>query len=120
MADRIVKVLENGNLVTRGIGKKSDGPVIALDEDETLDVTFDWTGWLGSDTIASVTNEATSTTVSSESNTTTTSTFFISGSCGLVEHRITTAAGLTKELRLWVDAPGFALTDDYGFYGGCR
>ena len=119
MTDRIVKVLENGRLVTRGLDQKSTGAVIALDDDETLNVTFDWSGWLGTDTISSVVNDATTTTVSSESNTTTTATFFISGDAGLVEHRVTTAAGLTKELKLWVDAPGYALTDDYGFYGGC-
>jgi len=115
MADRLIKMLENGRMITRGIGQKSSGAILELDNDETLPVSIDWSDWLGTDTIASVVNEATSVTVSNASNTTTTAAFSLSGSPGVIEHRITTAAGTVKELRVYVDTPGFPATDDYGF-----
>jgi len=115
MADRLIKMLENGRMVTRGIGQKSTGAILELDLDETLPISVDWSDWLGTDTISSVTNEPTSVSVSNESNTTTTAAFSVSGSPGVIEHRITTAAGTIKEMRLYVDAVGFPVTDDYGF-----
>jgi len=42
MTDRIVKVLEQGKFVLRGIQKTGNNPILALDSDETLDVNFDW------------------------------------------------------------------------------
>ena len=119
MADRIIKILENGRTITRGIGKKTAGSVIELDNDETLPVSIDWSDWLDGDTISSVTNDPTGVTVSGESNTTTTAAFSLSGNAGLVEHRITTAAGTIKEHRLYVDAVGYPLSNDYGYGGGC-
>jgi len=105
MADRTIKVLENNRLVTRGASSDGRNATIEVDEDETLPITVDWSGWLGSDTIASVTNEATGPSVSGESNTTTTAALSVSGDPGLIEHRITTAAGAVKELRVWVASP---------------
>tara|TARA_R100000951_G_scaffold19244_3_gene16026 strand:- start:12925 stop:13308 length:384 start_codon:yes stop_codon:yes gene_type:complete len=119
MADRIIKILENGRTITRGIGKKTAGSVIELDNEETLPVSIDWSDWLDGDTISSVTNDPTGVTVSGESNTTTTAAFSLSGNAGLVEHRITTAAGTIKEHRLYVDAVGYPLSNDYGYGGGC-
>ncbi len=115
MTDRIVKVLEQGKFVLRGIQKTGNNPILALDSDETLDVNFDWSTWLGSDTIASVANEVTGVTIASATNDTTTASFNVSGSySGYVEHRITTAAGLTKEVMLFVYVDDFPVSDDYG------
>ena len=105
MADRTIKVLENNRLVTRGVNVQNGNPTLFVDEDESLPVTIDWSGWLGSDTISSVTNESHGPGVSGASNTTTTATFTISATQGgYIEHRITTAAGSVKELRLIVNA----------------
>lgn len=99
MADRSVKVLQQGRVVTRGAGQVGQRPVVYLDQDEKLDVSVDWSDWLGSDTISSVENETTNVTVSSASNTTTTSTLTMNSRYGgYIQHRITTAAGLIKEL----------------------
>ncbi|MBL4940363.1 MAG: hypothetical protein JKY81_01720 [Colwellia sp.] len=117
MADRLIKMLENNRMITRGIGQKNTGAILELDIDETLPVSIDWSDWLGTDTISSVENDATSVTVSNASNTTTTAAFSVSSSPGVIEHRITTAAGSIKELRVYVDTPGFSVTDDYGFRG---
>jgi len=116
MADRTVKVLENGRFVPRGLSMRTSGLVLLLDEDETLDVTFNWSSWLGDDTIASITNEADGVTVGSESNTTTTATFTVTNSPGAVQHRITTVGGLIKEARVYVNSPAGGISDDYGFY----
>ena len=103
MSNRTVKILENGRMVTRGLFRRGNAAEIIMDRNESLPVTVDWSDWLGSDTIASVTNDAEGASVSSESNTTTTATFTVSGSStGYVDNRITTAAGSIKELRLHV------------------
>ncbi len=116
MTDRIVKVLENGRFVCRGFRKVRGLPCISLDDDESLPITVDWSDWLQSDTISSVTNDATSVTVSSASNTTTTATMTLSAnSSGYVEHRITTAAGSIKELVILVSGSSDSRQYDYGF-----
>lgn len=116
MTDRIVKVLEDNRFVTRGVQQRSRDLILEVDEDETLKVTFDWSSWLGSDTIASVTNEVSGPTLSGASNTTTQASFKVSGGPGLIEHRITTTTGgETKEVRLWVSSPLANASDDYGF-----
>jgi hypothetical protein len=105
MTDRIVKVLENGRTITRGVNVKGSGFVLNADPDEVLPITFDWSGWLGTDTIASVANESHGPGISAASNTTTTATFTVSASSnGYIEHRITTAAGSVKEARLTVNS----------------
>jgi hypothetical protein len=116
MTDRLIKVLEQGKLICRGLKHRGKNVSIAQDSDETLSYSVDWSTWLGSDTIASVINEATGVTVTGASNTTTTTTFNLNASrTGWVEHRITTAAGLTKELLLVVEIDGYPLQDDYGY-----
>jgi hypothetical protein len=115
VTDRLVKVLENGRLVARGLSLISTGAALMLDEDETLSVTIDWSGWLDTDTISSVTNEVESVSVSSESNTTTQASFSVSGSPGIIQHRITTAAGNIKELKLCINSPYVTTSSDYGF-----
>lgn len=115
MTDRLIKVLEQGKTILRGLKPRGNAVVAAQDENETLDYTVNWSGWLGSDTISSVTNTSTGLTVSSASNTTTAATFKLSGSIsGWLEHRITTAAGRTKELLILLEVGGFPITDDYG------
>jgi len=114
MADRTIKVLENGRTVSRGVNRNGNSPLIYQDEDETLPYTVDWSGWLGSDTIASVTNTTHGPTISAASNTTTTASLTITASQnGYIEHKITTAAGSVKELRIYVNAN--KETKDYSF-----
>lgn len=111
----MIKVLEQDKVVLRGLRARGNRPVLEIDEDEVVNVNFDWSEWLGSDTISSVTNEVTGVTVSGASNTTTTATFSIAASySGFVEHRIVTAGGLTKEKLLCVVVNGFPVNDDYG------
>jgi len=116
MTDRLVKMLENNRRVCRGLAKRADGVAFLLDENETLDVSVDWTDWLGSSTIASVTNEATGVSVTS-ANTATTATLTLSAPPGIIEHRITTDGGEVKELRIYVNSPTGNVSDDYGL---CR
>lgn len=115
MTDRLIKVLEQGKLILRGLKGRGRAAVLNMDDDETLNLTINWSDWLGSDTISSVTNEVTGATVASPSNTTTTATFNVSGShSGWIQHRVTTAGGLTKELLILVEVAGFPVMDDYG------
>ena len=99
MADRIVKVLETGKLILRGLKGRGRAAVLNMDDDETLNLTINWSDWLGSDTISSVTNEVTAVN---------------STHSGWIQHRITTAGGLTKELLILVEVAGFPVMDDYG------
>ena len=115
MTDRLIKVLEQGKTVLRGLRMCSGNPMLAVSEDETLDVSFDWSAWLGSDTISSVENEVTGVTVSGAANDTTTASFNVSSNhSGFVQHRITTAAGNVKEVLLLVQVDGFPVNSDYG------
>jgi hypothetical protein len=115
MTDRYIKVLEQGKTILRGLKPRGNAVVALQDENETLDYSVNWSGWLGSDTIASVSNTTTSLTLSGASNTTTTAAFTLSGSTsGWLEHRITTAAGRTKELLILLEVSGFPISDDYG------
>jgi hypothetical protein len=114
MTDRTIYVLEQGKVVTRGLGQSGQHPVLYLDEDEKLSVSVDWSEWLGTDTIASVTNEATLTTVSNAANTTTTASFLLNSRYnGYLEHRITTTAGQVKELKIMVDVKQDQPRHDY-------
>lgn len=115
MADRLVKVLENGRMVTRGIFRRGRGVEILLDREESLPVTIDWSGWLGTDAIASATNETSGPSLSNEANTTTQTSMTVSGaSCGWFDNRITTAAGAVKELRVYVRNYSGMREKDYG------
>lgn len=118
MADRLVKVLENGRLVTRGLSRHRNGAELLIDPDESLDVTINWSDWLGDDIISSVTNEANGPSVASASNTTTEASFNVaSDGGGFIQHRITTANGLTKELRVYVRiAAGEGIKDYSGAF----
>lgn len=115
MADRIVKVLENNRYVTRGVSDMGRYVEIELDQDETLLLTVDWSNWLGSETIASTTNEADGPTVGAIATTGAVNTFTIGGNPGYVQHRITTSAGQTKELRIRVIQAEPIYREDYGW-----
>lgn len=115
MTDRYVKVLEQGKLIRRGVKARGRAVVANQDSNETLSYSVDWSGWLGSDTIASVTNTTTGITVSGASNTTTTAAFTLTSTrSGWLEHRITTAAGNIKELIVYLEVDGHPVADDYG------
>lgn len=115
MTDRTVKILQQGKLICRGVKPRGKNICINQDSNETLSYTINWSGWLGTDTIASVENETTGVEITNASNTTTTATFSLSASrTGWVEHRITTAGGLIKEITLAVEIDGYPLNEDYG------
>lgn len=116
MTDRLIRVLQQGKLILRGCKPRGRSVVANQDSNETLSYTVNWSSWLGTDTIASVSNVATGLTLSGASNTTTTATFKLSGSrSGWLEHRITTAAGNTKELLVLLEIDGFPVANDYSF-----
>lgn len=116
MTDRYIKVLEQSKTVLRGVKPRGNAVVAIQDRNESLDYTVDWSGWLGSDTIVSVSNTVSGVSVSGASNTTTTATFTLSGtSTGWLEHRITTAAGKVKELLVFLEVDGAPITSDYGY-----
>lgn len=103
MTNRLVKMLENGRIVVRGLSRRGIGVEVQMDRDESLPISVDWSGWLGPDTIASVTNAAAGASVSGESNTSDTVSFTLSGrSTGYLDSRITTSSGKVKELRVFV------------------
>lgn len=103
MADRLIKVLENGRAVVRGVSERRAGPLVEISDDETLTVTVDWSGWLGSNTISSLANSAQGVTVSGASNTTTQASFDITATAsGWVEHVITASDGQKKRIDILV------------------
>lgn len=112
MAGVQVRVLDNNRIAVRGASRRDFGVGLTVDYDERVPVTVDWSAWLGSDTIASVTNEAVGSGVTAASNTTKTASFSITRpNYGLIEHRITTAAGHIKEI-------AFHINGAEGFFGG--
>lgn len=102
MPDRIVMLAENGRASYRGI--KREGEALWSNyqrEDDDLTYTLDYTGWLGSDTISTVTRTASGTSVAGTSNTTTASIQRLKGA-GYVDVKIVTAGGQTKVDRLLI------------------
>lgn len=103
MTDRLVKVIENGRHVLRGLSKRRAGPLLEISDDEKLTVTVDWSGWLGSNTISSIANTAQSVTLSGATNTTTQATFDITATAsGWVEHVMTASDGQKKRIDILV------------------
>lgn len=116
MTDRLVKVIQQGKTILRGLKPRGKAVVACQDSNETLDYTVDWSGWLGADTITSVQNAVTGIEISADTNTTTAATFTLSGkSSGYLEHRITTTAGRTKELLFMLEVDGAPIVSDYGY-----
>lgn len=102
MTDRYVKVLENDRYVAKGVRQYLGGLIIEQSENDSLDYDIDWSDWLGSDTIASVSSEASNAT-QSVANTTTVVTITVSGlqGDGYVRHAITTTTtGEVRELTI--------------------
>lgn len=102
MSDRKLLVLENGRVNSRGLSFADGKHRLFLDGDDVLDVSVDWSRWLGSDTISTSTFTSDGgASIDSSSNTTTTATVTLSGEDGTseIEHKITTANGLTKILK---------------------
>lgn len=118
MTDRLIKVMESGRLVCRGLSnRKAFEASLPIDENDTVKLTIDWTGWLNGDTIASVANTVTgSIALSGAATATPQHTVKVSGSgSGLIEHRMTTTTSAeTKEIRIWVPVNGVQISDDYG------
>lgn len=103
MTDRLIKVLEGGRYVTRGLGMRRSGPVLEISDGETLTVTVDWSGWLGDLTISSVSNTVQGVSLTSAANTTTQASFDVSATAsGWIEHIITTSDGQKKRLNILV------------------
>jgi hypothetical protein len=78
------------------------------DPDAILDYTFDWSEWLGTDTISTSTFTLTSgITKDSDSKTTTTTTIWLSGgtsgSTYLVTNRIVTVGGRTEDRSIMIE-----------------
>ena len=116
MTDRTVFVLEQCKISAKGLGLSGQHPILYLDEDEKLTVVVDWSQWLGTDTIASVENEATLATVTNPTNDTTSATLTLNSRySGYVEHRITTAAGQVKELKILVKTKQDQRLGDYPY-----
>lgn len=71
------------------------------DPDSILDYSFDWSEWLGADTISSYVITVSGVTLDSDSNTATAVTVWLSGGAAgtvaTVECEITTAGGRTCE-----------------------
>lgn len=100
MTDRTIIFGENGKCSTRGIRQVSEAGFMAWQrDDDTLTYVLDYSNWLGSDTISSVTREYSGTTGSGTSNTTTTATQKLN-SDGYLDIKITTAAGMIKQDRI--------------------
>lgn len=114
MSDRLVKYLENGRIVTRGVHRIGADTLIFQDKNDTLKYTYDFAGWLDSDTISSVTIDSNGPTVAS-ANTTTTVTITLSAVNGDGDFtiRITTAAGLIKDFVTQVREREEAYSTDY-------
>lgn len=111
-----IRVMSNGRIAARGLSRSGQGVNLQIDSQETIPVSIDWSGFLGSDTISSVTNDASGATISGASNTTTTATFKISGAdAGLIQHRITTTNGAIKELPIMLNGTD-AFTGGTGCY----
>lgn len=78
------------------------------DPDETLDYVFDWSSWIGSDTVSSyVIDEETGITLDSDSNDTDSVTVWLSGGTAGESYdvacEVTTAAGRVSERTITID-----------------
>lgn len=89
---------------TDGFFQDAQGQYLLKDPQAVLDYTFDWSVWLGTDTIASKTLTVTGATLNSSSNTTTAVTAWIAGGVAgydvFVLCQIVTAGGRTDERTL--------------------
>lgn len=100
MTDRTIILAENGRASYRGLTREGEA-LWANYQRETDDLTYviDYSNWLGSDTISSMTRTAYGTTVAGTSNTTTTSTQRLKGS-GFVDIKATLTSGQVRTDRI--------------------
>lgn len=99
MVDMVVRVLENDRYACRGVHDYLGGLSLSLAGGNTRVCEVDWGPWLGTDTIASVSADASGATVTT-ANTDTAVTLTISNvrGAGYVRHTITTTDGLVRTL----------------------
>lgn len=86
----------------RGVCQISEAKFQAFQRnDETLTYVFDFSNWLGSETISSVTRSGSGTSAAGTSNTTTTMTQRLQGH-GYMDFKITTSGSQVKQFRLLI------------------
>lgn len=99
-----IRILSNDRFTISEGGRSNGGAAFWMADNEVRPISIDWTGYLGSDTIASVTNEVTSATLTDATNTTTGASFKIQADgAAIIQHRITTAAGAVKEFPIFIN-----------------
>lgn len=106
MTDRTIYICENDRATYRGLkrlGSQTWGNYQRQNDDWSY--VIDYSNWLGSDTISSVTRTAFGTATASTSNTTMTATQSLSG-YGYVDIQITTAAGRDRVDRICIEPHG--------------
>lgn len=106
MVDRVIIVAENDRASYRGIKRTGEASWLAYQrQNDDQSYVLDYSNFLGSDTISSVTRTSFGTTVAGTSNTTTTATQSLSG-YGYVDIQITTAAGRDRVDRICIEPHG--------------
>jgi len=116
MPDRRIAFYENARTTTRGIKEINPAHFRAYHrQDDDLTYTLDYSGWLGSETISSVTRTAQGPTVTGTSNTTTQVSQRLKGQ-GYVDIYITTSGSqvLTSRIDVKYPAEEWSGTWDYG------
>ena len=102
MTDRTIILAENGRASYRGLTREGEALWTAYQrEDDDLKYVIDYSNWLGSETISTVTRTPYATTVAGTSNTTTTSTQRFKGT-GYVDIKITTSGSQVREDRILI------------------
>lgn len=102
MTDRRITFGEANRSSCVGIEQIGPATFLAYQRDaDDLTYTLDYEGWLGDDTIASVTRSSSGTTAAGTSNTTLLAVQRLQGA-GYVDIKITTAASQVKEVRIYV------------------
>ena len=100
MTDRTIILAENGRASYRGLEREGEALWSAYQRNEDdLSYVIDYSNWLGSETISSVTRTPYGTTVAGTSNTTTTSTQRLKGA-GYVDIQITTSGSQVRMDRI--------------------
>lgn len=113
MADRTIILAENGRASYRGVTREGEALWSNYQrEDDDLTYVLDYSNWLGSETISSVTRTNSGTAVAGTSNTTTTVTQRLSGA-GYVDIAITTSGSQVKVDRICIYDRGENVVSTY-------
>lgn len=100
MSDRRIILAENGRASYRGLMREGEALWSAYQRnDDDLSYVIDYSNWLGSETIDTVTRTPYGTAVAGTANTTTTSTQRLKGS-GYVDIKITTSGSQVRTDRI--------------------